>query len=87
MIGIGFPFFAFGMVLTQAFNGAGDTWTPTLINLGCFWLFEIPLAYFLGRTLGYGPPGIFWAMAIAFSVMSLVSAWLFRRGTWKLKRV
>jgi putative MATE family efflux protein len=83
----GFPFYAAGYVLTQSFNGAGDTWTPTLINLGCFWLFEIPLAYFLGRTLGYGPAGIFWAMAIAFSVMSLVSAWLFRRGTWKLKRV
>jgi Na+-driven multidrug efflux pump len=50
-------------------------------------MFEIPLAYILGRTLGYGPPGIFWAMAVAFSVMSMVSAWLFRRGTWKLKRV
>jgi putative MATE family efflux protein len=83
----GFPFYAAGYVLTQSFNGAGDTWTPTLINLGCFWLFEIPLAYILGRTLGYGPPGIFWAMAVAFSVMSIVSAWLFRRGTWKLKRV
>ena len=83
----GFPFYAAGYVLTQSFNGAGDTWTPTLINLGCFWMFEIPLAYILGRTLGYGPPGIFWAMAVAFSVMSIVSAWLFRRGTWKLKRV
>jgi putative MATE family efflux protein len=83
----GFPFYAAGYVLTQSFNGAGDTWTPTLINLGCFWLFEIPLSYILGRSLGYGPPGIFWAMAIAFSVMSLVSAFLFRRGAWKLKRV
>ena len=83
----GFPFYAAGYVFTQSFNGAGDTWTPTLINLGCFWMFEIPLAYILGRTLGYGPPGIFWAMAVAFSVMSIVSAWLFRRGTWKLKRV
>ena len=83
----GFPFYAAGYVLTQSFNGAGDTWTPTLINLGCFWLFEIPLAYVLGITLGYGAPGIFWAMAIAFSVMSVVSAWLFRRGTWKLKQV
>jgi putative MATE family efflux protein len=83
----GFPFYAAGYVLTQSFNGAGDTWTPTLINLGCFWMFEIPLAYILGRTLGYGPPGIFWAMAVAFSLMSMVSAWLFRRGTWKLKRV
>jgi Na+-driven multidrug efflux pump len=83
----GFPFYAAGYVLTQSFNGAGDTSTPTLVNLGCFWLFEIPLAYVLARSLGYGPLGVFWAMAIAFSVMSLVSAWLFRRGTWKLTRV
>ena len=83
----GFPFYAAGYVLTQSFNGAGDTWTPTLINIGCFWLFELPLSYILGRTLGYGPPGIFWAMAIAFSLMSVVSAVLFRRGRWKTKRV
>ncbi|MCU1383958.1 MAG: efflux family protein [Acidobacteria bacterium] len=83
----GFPFYAAGYVLTQSFNGAGDTWTPTLINVGCFWLFEIPLAYVLGLPLGYGPAGVFWAMALAFSVMSVVSAWLFRRGTWKLKQV
>ena len=83
----GFPFYAAGYVLTQSFNGAGDTSTPTLINLGCFWLFEIPLSYVLGRSLGYGPPGVFWSMAVAFSLMSLVSAWLFRRGRWKLKRV
>jgi putative MATE family efflux protein len=83
----GFPFYAAGYVLTQSFNGAGDTWTPTLINVGCFWLFEIPLAYVLGRPFGYGAAGVFWAMAIAFSVMSVVSALLFRRGRWKLKRV
>ena len=87
IISAGFPFYAAGYVLTQSFNGAGDTVTPTLINLGCFWMFEIPLAYILGRSLGYGPPGVFLSMAIAFSVMSLVSAWLFRRGRWKLKRV
>jgi putative MATE family efflux protein len=83
----GFPFYAAGYVLTQSFNGAGDTLTPTLINLGCFWMFEIPLAYVVSITLGYGPSGVFWVMAIAFSVMSLVSGWLFRRGSWKLKRV
>jgi putative MATE family efflux protein len=83
----GFPFYAAGYVLTNSFNGAGDTWTPTLINLGCFWCFELPLSYVLGRTLGYGPPGIFWAMAIAFSLMSVISAVLFRRGTWKQTRV
>src|SRR5205823_7668796 len=76
----GFPFYAAGYVLTQSFNGAGDTATPTLINLGCFWCFEIPLAYVLGRPLGYGAAVVFWAMAIAFSVMSVVSAVLFRRG-------
>jgi putative MATE family efflux protein len=87
IISAGFPFYAAGYVLTQSFNGAGDTVTPTLINLGCFWLFEIPLAYVVGRSLGFGPPGVFWAMAIAFSAMSVVSALLFRRGRWKLKRV
>ena len=83
----GFPFYAAGYVLTQSFNGAGDTWTPTLISLFCFWLFEIPLSYVVARPLGYGPVGVFWAMNIAFSVMSLVSAWLFRRGTWQRQRV
>jgi len=83
----GFVFYASGYVLSQSFNGAGDTVTPTLINLFCFWLGEVPLAYLLARVLGLGPPGVFWAIAIAFSVMTLVSAWLFRRGSWKLKRV
>ena len=87
IISAGFPFYAYGYVLTQAFNGAGDTVTPTFINVGCFWLFEIPLAYLLARPLGLGPSGVFWAVAIAFSLMSVVSAVLFRRGRWKLKRV
>jgi MATE family, multidrug efflux pump len=87
IISAGFPFYACGYVLTQAFNGAGDTVTPTLVNVGCFWLFEIPLAYLLARPLGLGPRGVFWAVAIAFSLMSVVSAVLFRGGRWKLKRV
>ncbi len=87
IIATGFPFYAAGYVLTQSFNGAGDTATPTLINLGCFWLLELPLAYMLGSWLGFGPPGVFWSMALAFSAMSVISAMLFRRGTWKLKRV
>jgi putative MATE family efflux protein len=87
IIAAGFPFYAAGYVLTQSFNGAGDTVTPTLINLGCFWAFELPLAYTLGIPLGFGPDGVFWAMAIAFSTMSVVSGLLFRRGRWKLKRV
>jgi putative MATE family efflux protein len=87
IISAGFPFYAAGYVLTQSFNGAGDTLTPTLINIGCLWLGEIPLAYVLARPLGLGPPGVFWGIAIAFSSMSVVSALIFRRGTWKLKRV
>jgi len=87
IISAGFPFYAAGYVLTNAFNGAGDTVTPTLINIACLWLGEIPLAYVLARPAGFGPPGVFWAIAIAFSAMSLVSATVFRRGRWKLKRV
>jgi Na+-driven multidrug efflux pump len=83
----GFPFYAAGYVLTQSFNGAGDTVTPTFINIMCLWLGEIPLAYGLAHTAGFGPSGVFWAIAIAFSAMSIVSALLFRRGRWKTKRV
>jgi putative MATE family efflux protein len=83
----GFLFYALGMVLTQSFNGAGDTWTPTWINLACFWLWEIPLAYVLAHLLGFGPFGAFLAITIGYSTLALVSAVLFRRGEWKLRRV
>jgi putative MATE family efflux protein len=83
----GFLFYALGMVLTQSFNGAGDTWTPTWINLVCFWLLQIPLAYFLSRVAGYGPFGAFLAITIGYSTLALVSAALFRRGRWKLRQV
>lgn len=85
VIAAGFPLYAFGMVLTQAFNGAGDTWTPTWINLAVFWAFEIPAAYLLSRAMG--PVGAFLAITIAFSMLAVVSGVLFRRGTWKTKRV
>jgi Na+-driven multidrug efflux pump len=74
------------MVLGQSFNGAGDTWTPTIINLFVFWLWEIPLAYVLGLWLGMGPRGVFVAITISFSTLAVVSALVFRRGRWK-KRV
>jgi putative MATE family efflux protein len=83
----GFLFYALGMVLTQSFNGAGDTWTPTWINLVCFWLFEIPLAYVLAIVAGLGPFGAFLAITLGYSSLALVSAVLFRRGQWKLRRV
>ena len=83
IISVGFPLYAFGMVLTQAFNGAGDTWTPTLINLACFWCWEIPLALLLATRAGLGPMGVFVAIAVAFSTVAVVSGVLFRRGRWK----
>jgi putative MATE family efflux protein len=84
IISAGFFFYAYGMVLTNAFNGAGDTWTPTFINLGCFWLLEIPLAWVLAKPLGLGPEGVFTAVLVAFSTLALISAAVFRRGRWKL---
>jgi len=83
----GFVFYALGMVVTQSFNGAGDTWTPTWINLGCFWLWEIPLAYALARVRGFGPFGVFLSITVAYSTLALVSTLLFRRGRWKLRVV
>jgi Na+-driven multidrug efflux pump len=86
-ISYGFLFYAYGMVITQSFNGAGDTWTPTWINLGCFWLWEIPLAYQLARRAGLGPRGVALAVTIAFSTVAVVSALIFRSGRWKQRRV
>ena len=87
IISYGYLFYAYGMVLTNSFNGAGDTWTPTWLNLCCFWLWEIPLAWVLARHLGMGPQGVAWAVTIAFSTLAVASAVLFRRGRWKLKTV
>ncbi len=86
-VSYGFLFYAWGMVLTQAFNGAGDTLTPTIINLFCFWLWEIPLAYVLSRHTKLGLRGVFFAITIAFSTLAVVSAAAFRRGRWKAKKV
>jgi putative MATE family efflux protein len=87
IVAYGFIFYAFGMVLESSFNGAGDTWTPTYLNLFIFWIFEIPLAYLLAYHFELGPNGVFWAITIAFSVLAIVSALLFRRGKWKEKVV
>ncbi len=87
IISYGYLFYAYGMVLTNSFNGAGDTWTPTWLNLFCFWLWEIPLAWVLARHFNLGPQGVAWAVTIAFSTLAVASAVLFRRGRWKLKTV
>lgn len=83
IVAYGFLFYAYGMVLGQSFNGAGDPWTPTIINLFVFWLWEIPLAYVLSSYFEMGPRGVFVAMTIAFSSLAVVSALVFRRGRWK----
>jgi putative MATE family efflux protein len=87
IIALGFPLYAFGMVITQAFNGAGDTWTPTWLNFAVFWIFELPLAWVLARQLGLGPDGAFWAIMIAFSVLAGASAAVWRRGRWRTQEV
>jgi len=83
IVSAGFFFYPYGMVLTAAFNGAGAVWTPTIINLFCFWLWEIPLAWLLAFPLGLGPNGVFAAIMIAFSTLTIVSGTLFKRGKWK----
>jgi Na+-driven multidrug efflux pump len=75
------------MCLESAFNGAGDTWTPTRLNFFCFWLGQIPLAWILAKPLGLGPLGVFIAVPVSFSALTMASGILFRRGKWKLKKV
>jgi Na+-driven multidrug efflux pump len=86
-IAAGFPCFAFGMTFTQAFNGAGDTVTPTWINIGVFWMFEVPLAWVLDEHTPLGLNGIFVSVLAAYTLLAAVSAVLFRRGRWKVKKV
>jgi len=87
IVSAGFLFYGYAMVLTASFNGAGDTRTPTLIALACLWMWEIPLAWVLARPFGFGPTGVFIAVSVAFSTMSIVSGWLFSKGYWKTRRV
>ena len=87
IVALGFPCYAYGMVLTQSFNGAGDTWTPTWLNFFCFWVFEIPFAWALAGPAGLGPSGVFWAIMAAFSLLAGSSALVFRGGAWKSRVV
>jgi Na+-driven multidrug efflux pump len=86
-IALGFPFYAFGMVVNMAFNGAGDTWTPMWVNLLSFWAWELPAAWLLSRTAGLGASGINLAVTGAFCLVALVGSLLFRGGRWKTVKV
>jgi Na+-driven multidrug efflux pump len=83
----GYIFFAFGMVIGQSLNGAGDTLSPTIMNLICFWAIEIPLAYFLAIQINWGITGVFWSISISESVLAVMAIFVFRRGRWKTIKV
>jgi putative MATE family efflux protein len=87
IVALGFLFYGFGMVAVQAFNGAGDTLTPMVLNVSSFWFFKIPLAYTLAEVLGMGPHGVFIAITAAYTGQGIVGGVLFRRGRWKTKKI
>jgi putative MATE family efflux protein len=83
IISTGYIFYGVGMVMINAFNGAGDTRTPTLINVFCFWLFQIPLAYLLAKYFKLGPTGVFIAIPVAETLITVTAVVLFKKGRWK----
>ncbi len=86
-VSLGYAFYGYGMVVSQSFNGAGDTKTPTIINLFGFWAFQIPLAYVLAKVLNMGETGVFLAIPVAESAIAIVAIILFKRGKWKTIKV
>lgn len=87
VIAAGYLFYGYGMVIINAFNGAGDTKTPTYINFVCFWLFQLPFAYFLAITLNYGPVGVFASITMAEVLIAIIGIIWFKKGKWKLVEV
>lgn len=87
MLSYGNVGYAYGMVMMQAFNGAGDTVTPTIFNVFCFWLLELPLAYALAMPLGLGVRGVYLSVVISEATFALVGVLVFRRGRWKLQKI
>jgi putative MATE family efflux protein len=87
IMGFGYPMYAVGMIVIQALNGAGDTRTPSLLNFIVFWLIQIPLAYWLATSAGLGPNGVFLAIVIAESTLTILGVLVFRRGKWRTQQV
>ncbi|WEK21088.1 MAG: MATE family efflux transporter [Candidatus Pedobacter colombiensis] len=87
IMSVGYICYGMGMVLMSTFNGAGDTWTPTWINLFGFWMFQIPLAYLLAKHFDLGPVGVFIAIPVAETAIAVAAFILFRKGKWKTVKV
>lgn len=87
IVSLAFPLYAVGMCLGGAFNGAGDTWTPTKLNFFCFWLGQVPLAWALARIPRLGPTGVYIAVPVSFTLLTVWTWILFRRGGWKAQRI
>ncbi|MFT3680507.1 MAG: MATE family efflux transporter [Ferruginibacter sp.] len=87
IVSCGYIFYGIGMVMANAFNGAGDTRTPTIINLIGFWCFQIPLAWILAKTFNLGAMGVFIAIPVAETAISIAAFILFKKGKWKLQKV
>ena len=83
VIAAGYIFYGYGMVVINAFNGAGDTKTPTYINFVCFWLLQLPFAYVMAITLDFGPAGVFWAITLAEILIATIAIIWFKKGNWK----
>jgi len=87
ILGVGYPMYAVGMTIIQALNGAGDTYTPSVLNFICFWVIQIPLAYWLAEPTGLGPNGVFLSIVISESALTILGVLIFRLGKWKSKQV
>ncbi len=87
VIAAGYVFYAYGMVITQSFNGAGDTKTPTVINFFCFWVFQLPFAYLAALVMNWGVVGVLWAITFAEVLIAVIGIIWFRKGKWKEVKV
>ena len=87
ILGFGYPMYAVGMIVIQALNGAGDTRTPSILNFIVFWITQIPLAYWLATSVGMGPNGVFLAIVLSESLLTILGVMVFRRGRWRTQQV